>query len=265
SYLQIQYLYLRSFVDRSSLPKESEKAYQYYVSQAKTFWNEFNPYLKGQLALALHRGSEQATAGEIMTSLRETAIHNDEMGRYRKSMPRGYWWYEAPSEAHALLVEAFADVADDTEAVDDLKVWLIKQKQTQNWGTTRATADAIYALLLRGSDWLANEPEVTITLGSETLRSADINTEAGTGYFKQRYDGADVTPEMGNIAVKVDKATNEGVAWGAAYWQYFEDLDKITTAETPLSIRKQFFIQRNTASGPILEEITARSEEHTSE
>lgn len=257
SYLQVQYLYLRSFVDRPSLPKESEPAYQYYVSQAKAYWNAFNPYLKGQLALALHRGNEQSAAADIITSLRETAIHSDELGMYWKSMPRGYRWYEAPTEAQALLVEAFADVADDTEAVDDLKVWLIKQKQTQNWGTTRATADAIYALLLRGSDWLANEPEVTITLGSETLRSADINTEAGTGYFKQRYDGADVTPEMGNIAVKVDKATNEGVAWGAAYWQYFEDLDKITGAETPLSLRKQLFVQRNTAGGPVLEEITA--------
>src|SRR5690606_6526234 len=82
SYPQIQYLYLRSFLPRLTLSRESDKAYQYYISQAKAFWNAFNPYLKGQLALALHRGSEQATAADIITSLRETAIHNDEMGMY---------------------------------------------------------------------------------------------------------------------------------------------------------------------------------------
>ena len=175
---------------------------------------------------------------------------------YWKTMPHGYWWYEAPIEAQALLVEAFAEVAEDTEAVDDLKVWLLKQKQTQHWTTTKATADAIYSLLLQGNDWLINEPMVTINVGQETIQSSAEQTEAGTGYFKKRYDGKTVTPDMGNISVKVNKATNEGVAWGAVYWQYFEDLDKITAAETPLSLRKQLYIERNTDRGPVLEEIT---------
>ncbi|WP_353196429.1 alpha-2-macroglobulin family protein [Parapedobacter defluvii] len=257
SYPQVQYLYLRSFIDSPSLPEESQTAYAYYFSQAATFWPEFNPYLKGQLALALHRGDDQSTANEIMTSLRETAIQSDEMGMYWKSMPRGYWWYEAPIEAQALLIEAFSEVAADTKAVDDLKVWLIKQKQTQYWNTTKATSDAIYALLLRGSDWLVNEPMVTISLGKETIRSTEIKTEAGTGYFKKSFEGDAITADMGNISVNVDKAQNEGVAWGAVYWQYFEDLDKITRAETPLDLRKQLFIQRNTNKGPVLEEITA--------
>ncbi|PPL01442.1 alpha-2-macroglobulin family protein [Parapedobacter indicus] len=257
SYPQVQYLYLRSFIDNPALPEESQTAYAYYFSQATTYWPEFNPYLKGQLALALHRGNNHNIANEIMTSLRETAIQNNEMGMYWKSMPRGYWWYEAPIEAQALLIEAFTEVAEDTKAVDDLKVWLIKQKQTQYWSTTKATSDAIYALLLRGSDWLVNEPAVTISLGKETIRSTEIKTEAGTGYFKKRYDGDAITADMGNISVKVDKAQNEGVAWGAVYWQYFEDLDKITGAETPLSLRKQLFIQRSTDKGPVLDEITA--------
>ena len=256
SYPQVQYLYLLSFLDHP-LPEESQTAYTYYFSQAASFWPEFNPYLKGQIALALHRGNNRTDAHEIMVSLRETAIRNDEMGMYWKSMPRGYWWYEAPIEAQALLIEAFTEVADDAQAVDDLKVWLIKQKQTQYWNTTKATSDAIYALLLRGSDWLVNEPTVTIALGGETIRSTEIKTEAGTGYFKKRYEGDAVKADMGNISVNVDQTQNEGVAWGAVYWQYFEDLDKITGSETPLNLRKQLFIQRNTSNGPVLEEITA--------
>lgn len=256
-YTQVHYLYMRSLVEKLQIHPESRAAYDFYMGQAAKFWNVFNPYLKGQLALALHRAGKTEPAAAIMASLRETAVHNDELGMYWKTMPRGYRWYEAPVEAQALLVEAFAEVASDLKAVDDLKVWLIKQKQTQHWNTTKATADAIYALLLQGSDWLVNEPEVTITLGRETIQSTDIETEAATGYFKKRFDGNEVTADMGNISVNVAKAQHEGVAWGAVYWQYFEDLDKITGAETPLSLRKQLYIQRNTDRGPVLEEINA--------
>ena len=253
----VHYLYMRSLLLDLSIHPDNRMAYDYFQGQAAKFWNTFNPYLKGQLALALHRAGKTEPAAAIMASLRETAVHNDELGMYWKTMPHGYWWYEAPIEAQALLIEAFAEVAADQHAVDDLKVWLIKQKQTQHWNTTKATADAIYALLLQGSDWLVNEPEVTIALGNDTIRSTEIDTEAGTGYFKKRYEGDAVTADMGNISVKVAKAEDEGVSWGAVYWQYFEDLDKITSAETPLSLRKQLYIQRNTDRGPVLEEISA--------
>jgi uncharacterized protein YfaS (alpha-2-macroglobulin family) len=77
-------------------------------------------------------------------------------------------------------------------------------------------------------------------------------TEAGTGYFQTSWNGSEITPDMGKVSVtKPDK----GVAWGAMYWQYFEDLDKITPHETPLSLKKQLFIQKNSASGPVLEPI----------
>jgi len=258
--IHVQYLYLRSLLGNLSIPQESKTAYQYYLSQAVAHWNRFNPYLKGQIALALNRrGNDPKTLSDIMLSLRETAIQSEELGMYWKSMPHGHWWYEAPIEAQSLLIEAFAEVAADSDAVDDLKIWLLKQKQTQHWNTTKATADAIYALLLQGGDWLSNEPRVTVTLGTETIRSTEMETEAGTGYFKKRFDGSEITPAMGNIAVKVGKSSNESVAWGAVYWQYFEDLDKITVAETPLSLRKQLYIKRNTDRGTVLEEITAKN------
>jgi hypothetical protein len=58
---------------------------------------------------------------------------------------------------------------------------------------------------------------------------------------------------MGKI--KVEKK-DVGVSYGAMYWQYFEQLDKITPHETPLKINKQLFLQKNTASGPVIEPIT---------
>ena len=254
--IQIHYLYMRSFLDELPLQDEHREAYAYYLDQAGKYWLGFNAYLQGQIALALHRAEREEPARAILASLRETAITDPELGMFWKTMPRGYWWHEAPIEAQAVLVEAFAEIANDTKAVDEMKVWLIKQKQTQHWNSTKATADAVYALMLRGSDWLVATPTVILTLGNDTIRTANEQNEAGTGYFKKRYEGDAVTPEMGNITVRVDRTQNKGVAWGAVYWQYFEELDQVTPAATPLGLRRQLFIERPGDRGPVLAEIT---------
>jgi hypothetical protein len=138
-----------------------------------------------------------------------------------------------------------------------MKIWLLRQKQTQDWKTTKATADACYALLLQGTDWLTNTPEVTIELGNTTIRSKDQQQEAGTGYFKKVIDGNQLKPEMGNVKVSVSSSNKEGegASFGAVYWQYFENLDKITTAATPLQLTKKLFVEKNTDRGPVLQPV----------
>jgi hypothetical protein len=58
---------------------------------------------------------------------------------------------------------------------------------------------------------------------------------------------------MGNITVTKN---DDGIAWGAVYWQYFEDLDKIKDFQkTPLTIVKQLFTEENSATGPVLKPV----------
>jgi hypothetical protein len=95
-----------------------------------------------------------------------------------------WWWYRAPIETQAMMIEAFDEVMNDAQAVEDCKVWLLKQKQTQDWKTTKATADAVYALLLRGTDLLASDELVEVTLGGRRIEPE--NVEAGTGFYEQR-------------------------------------------------------------------------------
>ncbi len=258
-YIQVQYLYMRSFFPDKKVNPAVQEAFDYYLQQAARFWPQFNPYLKGMAALALHRLNDKKTAQQIMASLAETATHHEELGMYWKTMTPGYRWYEAPIEAQSLLIEAFQEVAQNRAATDSMKTWLLKQKQTQSWATTKATADACYALLLNGSDWLDHEPVVTIDLGDvKTIKSSEIKTEAGTGYFKEIIDGKDVRAEMGTIKVNIQHSTSKiqnSVSWGAVYWQYFEDMDKITSAATPLALSKQLYIEQNSDRGPVLTEI----------
>jgi len=267
SYIQVQYLYMRSFFPEYKIAAASQTAFNYYNGQAKKFWLSNSKYMQAMIALALHRTNDEITPKAIMRSLKENSINKEELGMYWKEWTTGgYYWHQAPTESQAMMIEAFMDIDKNTSTVDDLKTWLLKQKQTQNWRTTKATAEACYALLLGGSTpmaigGLAEEKEVVISLGNTTIKSTDNATEAGTGYFKKRIEGDKVKTEMGNIAVSVTSSGSKvspptggggGSSWGSVYWQYFEDLDKITSAETPLKLKKQLFIEKNSDKGPVL-------------
>ena len=122
----------------------------------------------------------------------------------------------------------------------------MKQKQTQDWKTTKATADAVYALLLRGSNVLASDELVEVSLGGKTIKPEKV--EAGTGFYEQKFVRGEIKPEMGNITVK---KVDPGVAWGSVHWQYLEDMSKVTAYEgTPLKLTKTLYTRQYTKKGP---------------
>ena len=254
SYLQVHYLYARSYFPGIPMDDSINKAFAYYKDQAEKYWLNFNKYLQGMIALALNRYGNRDTASAIGRSVKEHALYSEEMGMYWKES-YSYYWYRMPIETHALLIEMFDEVMNDQKSVDEMKTWLLKQKQTQDWRTTKATAEACYALLLKGTDWLAESEPPDITIGKakplviEPRKMDNVKVEAGTGYFKTSWSGGEVSPDMGYISVTNN---NKMVAWGGVYWQYFENLDKITPAETPLKLKKQLFIERPSDTGPVL-------------
>jgi uncharacterized protein YfaS (alpha-2-macroglobulin family) len=259
-YGDIQYLYARTyFTSEFPISKEYTEMLDYYKAQSIKYWKSQNNYMKAMMALYLNRFGDEKTASLIMRSLKETALHNEELGMYWRNEQRGWLWHQAPVETQALLIEAFDEVSNDQKSVEEMKIWLLKQKQTQDWKTTKATTEAVYALLLRGSSLLASDKQVEITVGNEKVdpyKQDGSKPESGTGYFKTSWDASAIQPEMGKVTVN---NPNPAVAWGAMYWQYFEQLDKITPAQTPLSLNKKLFREVNTPTGPVIEPVTENS------
>ena len=249
---------MRSYFKDVAIPDDVKEAFTYYLEQAKKYWLRKGLYMEGMLSLALHRFDDKVTPAAMIKSFSERALRSEEMGMYWKT-DRGYFWYQAPIETQALMIEVYDEVAKDLKVVEELKVWLLKQKQTQDWKTTKATTEACYALLRRGTDVLATTKLVDVKVGSETIdptKREDTKVEAGTGYFKTAWQAGEIKSDMGRITLS---KTDDGVAWGAAYWQYFEQLDKITPAETPLKLKKQLFKQENTDRGPVITAITEKA------
>ena len=256
-YYQVHYLYMRSFFKDIPVPEDSKAAFDYYIGQAAKYWNNGGWYNKGMIALALYRFGNKDVPMGIVKSLKENSLYSEELGMYWKENVWGYYWYEAPIETQSLLIEVFDEVANDAKSVDDMKVWLLKQKQTQDWKTTKATVEAVYALILKGNDWLATDMLVDISVGSQKIdlsKESEIKTQAGTGYFKTSWSWGEIKPDMGNVSIT--RKSNEGISWGSLYWQYYENLDKISKSETNLKIDKKLFLQQNTPTGPVITPVT---------
>ncbi|MBN9522433.1 hypothetical protein J0H58_28590 [bacterium] len=242
------YLYGRSFflADRP-VANEHRDAWAYWIGQAKRYWLQLaHRQSQAHLAVALKRVNDLPAARGIMASIKERSVSNEETGMFWRDLELQQFWFRAPIETQAMMIEAFDEVMNDQTAVEDCKVWLLKQKQTQDWKTTKATADAVYALLLRGENLLKSDALVEVTVGNRRIEPTKV--EAGTGFFEERFLRTEVQPSMAAITLnKKDK----GVSWGSAHWSYLEDLDKVTAAaDGPLKLEKRLFLKSYTKQGP---------------
>ncbi len=246
----VQWLYLRSYFTETGINGSAVAAASFYRNQARENWIKGNRMIRGMIALALSRSGDPVTAKKIQRSLEETAIKNEDLGMYWKENTPAYYWQDAPIETQSLMVETFAELGAPAASVNALKTWLLRNKQSNHWPSTKSTADACYALLLQGSNWLDAEPRIQLSLGNTKIQAEQ--EEAGTGYYQQKIEGAAVQPQMGNIAITVNhpvSGTAKTPVWGAIYWQYFEDLDRIGTAGSTLGIRKRIFLEKPGAGG----------------
>ncbi|HTJ12457.1 MAG TPA: alpha-2-macroglobulin family protein, partial [Dinghuibacter sp.] len=229
----IQYLYTRSFFPDAATDARTKAAIDYYFIQARNRWTTASLLEQGMIAIACHRDGDTATAGLILQSLAQRSLYTPDLGRYWK-MDEGWYWYQAPIETQAMLLSAFAEIKKDMVFTDQLRTWLLGQKQTHGWSTSSATADACYALLLGGRDWLNAPPTLTARLGDVT-----VTPQASAPYVKMQWENP--RPALGAITLHRTGNTTHR-SWAAVYYQHFETLDTVTAAQTTLAVQKQLFV-----------------------
>lgn len=227
----LRYLYICALDGKAPV---DEKVNRYFIDKLSGEGKELTIYGKALGAIILQQAGKVAEAKLFMQSLMEYSVVTDEMGRYFDTPKARYSWfsYKIPTEVAAM--EAIQRITKDTKAIDEMKRWLLKQKQTQTWETPIATADAVYALMATGaSDLLANTGGVEITLGKEVIRTP---ADDAIGYIKKTVSG-----DVMNIKkVSVDKE-GTGMGWGAVYAQYLESMDQISGQGNGLSVSRQLY------------------------
>jgi len=254
--VEIHAWFTRSYFLNKPLDKNLKTALANYLKWAAGEWKLRNVYEQGMIALTMQRYNKADVTAQIERSLLETAQQSDDMGMYWAKNRQGYFWYESPVETQSLLIELFTEAGGNTKAVDEMKIWLLRNKQTNDWRTTKATAAACYALLLKGNDVLADNGKSVIKLDGKSLEELkpEVKADAGTGYIKTSWVDEQIKPALGKVEIK-NNGTN--ISWGALHWQYLENMDKITSSETNIKLERKYFIQKQTDAGPVLTAIDA--------
>lgn len=241
------YLYLLA-LDADAMKQADKEVHNYFLSLLPRQLTTASIQRKAQAAVILQAAGRKADAQAFEASLKEHLVQEKTMGAHFAFNDGYYSWGMMPVTTHVAAMEALSRFEGNASVIEEMKRWLLKQKQTTQWNTPIASADAIYALLCNGRNWLADRGDVILTLGRERLRTTDTSARPlqGLGYIKETY-------EEGNAALKartleVEKH-DEGMAWGAVYAQYLSPVADVRAQSTGLSIEKQCFVERKTAFG----------------
>lgn len=232
----IDYLYMRSFYG-----KGTTEAYKYYYANALKRYKDYEHLsTQAQLALIFHRAGDKKQARDLIRRLKEKSLTSDEMGTYWRDNRSSWWWYQRPIETQALLIQAFSEVTpQDVVFIGQMQQWLLKQKQTTHWGNDEATVKAIDALMVTtGTESISETGETSLTVCGMPMTAEAKGLE---GYRQQRWSGEELESvrALRNNEIVISKQT-KGIAWGGVYYQFTDDMDKVPTSETGITLKRTY-------------------------
>lgn len=257
-YLQLKHLFLRVYLSKYyQVQAKNQKSYNYYLSQTQKYGHDFSLNGRGMSASVLDQTGHKEKAKEIMEGLKQQSLYSEEMGRFWK-YTYSPSWYHNNIETHSLLIELFAEISNDLKTADELKLWLLKHRQTTSWKTTTATSAAVSSLLSHGTSWKQSGGKSLVVLGDQRLDkdfllSKGVRETLGTGYYKVKFQDKELKQDLARVKI-INKANNP--VYGAIYYQYFTKLSKVSASKkNSLQLKKVMYKEVNTKSGPVLKEI----------
>ncbi|GAB3920601.1 alpha-2-macroglobulin family protein [Mucilaginibacter myungsuensis] len=241
--------YVRSYFADVPMGPEQKTILAERLKLADRQWLGKSKYEQGLIALTMLRNGKPEVTQKIVRSLMEAAQTSADMGMYWVDNRAGYYWYQAPIETQCLMIELFSEVGGYDKAIDEMKLWLIRNKQVNSWRSTKATAAACFALLINRTTALNTQADSKISIGGAELTALkpDIKAEAGTGYLKTTWTDGQIKPAMAKVDIS---NPGKSVGLGALYWQYLEDADKVKASQSGLQLERKYFIV--TKDGPVV-------------
>ncbi len=252
----LQYLYLIA-LSGEQVPASNKAAYTYYLSKIGEMLPTASMDTKAIAAIILDKAGRKKEAQEFIASLKEHLTKTDEQGMFFAFNENPYTWGGMKMQAHVDVMEALELTGGNNDTVEEMKLWLLKQKQTQQWNSPVATADAVYALLMKGVNLLDNQGDVRIVIANEVLEtvSPSKTTVPGLGYIKRSFTQKNVVDAR---KIEVEKR-NPGIAWGAVYAEYESPIKDVRQQRGELNVQKQLYVERMVNNAPQLQPITEKT------
>lgn len=248
---QLQYLYLIA-ISGVEVPAASKSAYDYFLANVESIIAHSSVANKALAAIVVHKAGKKELAVKFLDSLKEFLTSDSENGAFFAFNANPSYWHTMKVPAHVLVMEAFHTVQpDNLGLMEDLKLWLIRQKQAGQWGNPIATADAVYAILMYGENLIGQRADLKIKIDDYILKLSKDRMK-GTEYLKESF----TQDEMVNArSISVEKK-NQGIAWGAVYARYELPVGKMKKqSANGMSLDRMLYVERMIAGKTILEEI----------
>ena len=243
----MDYLYLIA-ISGADVPSQNRQAYEFFLARVPNNLKNGSLTCKAMSAIILKKNGQEKNANEFIASLKEHLVMEDELGAHFAFLDQPYAWGMLPVPTHVAVMEAFGEFEGNEALIEEMKIWLLKQKQTHGWNNSVATADAVYALLCTGADLLQNQGDVRITLADEVIEtlSPSKTIVPDLGYVKQSYQGNEKAMDAREAVVEKRDA---GIAWGAVYAQYLSPMTDVAQQGAELNVDRKFYVERTDANG----------------
>lgn len=237
----------------SSFPKPSVAAALNPADQKEILdfsfkhWKEHSGYLKGMLALTLHRAGRTEDARKVLDSVLDAAKTTDEQGTFFQPEERAWLWYEDRIETHAFVLRALLEIAPADPRQDGLVKWLLLNKKLNQWKSTRATAEVLYSLIryLAQHEALATREAVSVGVGP---RKAEYEFLPDTYSGKKNQivvPGPEVDPKS-MASIRFAKQT-PGLLFASATWTFSTEKMPVQEFGDFFAVQRRYF--KRTGSG----------------
>ena len=243
----MDYLYLIA-ISGEDVPSQNHQAYEFFLARVANNLKNGSLTCKAMSAIILKHAGQEKKAAEFIASLKEHLVMEDELGAHFAFLDQPYAWGMLPVPTHVAVMEAFGAFEGNEALIEEMKIWLLKQKQTHGWNNSVATADAVYALLCTGGDLLQNQGDVRITIANEVIEtlSPSKTIVPDFGYVKQSFEGTEKVLDAQEAVVEKRDA---GIAWGAVYAQYLSPMTDVAQQGAALNVDRKFYVERTDANG----------------
>ena len=226
AFSDIHYCYARSFFLKSH-PLPTDENMSIII---KSLWNERLKHglqAEAMIALFFNRMGENDKAKAMLRSLKERSVQN-EYG-YHWSL-KSNLWTDADIETHALILQAFDEIHSDSEVRAGVLTYLLKQKQTRNWGTPSATLSATMSLL--NNTVSCSNNSITLSIDGIQIKK---NATGFPGILTH-------TTKDASMVKSIELTTDKNCpAWGGVYRHRIVPLkEEFSAAESEFSISRQF-------------------------
>jgi len=215
-------------------------------------WKQHSPYLKGYLALVLHRAGRTGDARKVWDSVLDSAKTSEDLGTFWAPEDRAWLWYNDTIETHAFALRTTMELLPRDPRIDGMVQWLFLNRKLNHWKSTRATAEVLYSLAryLKETGRMGAREDLMIDLGGKTATFL-FEPDRYTGRKQQVVlPGEQVVPKRDGV-IRVS-STTPGLKFASATWHYATDRLPEETRGDLLAVERSYFKRESSGSEVVL-------------